>query len=55
MAVALGVLKGCAAEGMVLCVLNLLPVPGTGTDGARIVQALRAAKRVEREGQGVTD
>jgi hypothetical protein len=44
-AVALGVLKGCAAEGIILCVLNLIPVPGTGTDGARILHALRPQGR----------
>jgi len=40
-AVAVGFLNGCAAEGVLLCVLNLVPVRGTGTDGARILHALR--------------
>jgi hypothetical protein len=41
-AVAVGLLKGCAVQGAILGAYNLLPVRGAGTDGARIVMALRS-------------
>jgi hypothetical protein len=40
-AFAVGLLGGCEAQGLVLGVLNLVPIGLAGTDGARILQALR--------------
>lgn len=48
-AVAAGLLGGCAWSGVALTLLNLLPVGGAGTDGARILTALRARRRPPRE------
>ena len=50
-AVAVGFLNGCAAQGVILCVLNLVPIRGAGADGARILEALRRpGERVAEEG-----
>jgi hypothetical protein len=45
-AVAVGLLEGCAIEGAILGLYNLLPVRGAGTDGARIVTALQTPREL---------
>lgn len=51
-AVAAGLLGACAWSGLALTLLNLLPVGGAGTDGARILAALRARRPAREATEG---
>jgi hypothetical protein len=40
-ALMVGVLNACAAQGVLLCAYNLIPIRLAGNDGARILEALQ--------------
>ncbi len=48
-----GFLHACVVLGIVFCLVNLVPVRGAGTDGARIVEALGAVRNAVVESDGV--